>query len=688
MDLFFADPTQPPPGSSSNLWPHIPGRYEPYGVDRMPPGVLQSHYHHLYMQQQQLRYYQGLGADPLSSRMHLPPRPDMLHHIRTSSPSCSMPSRRLPFNPNKEPETITVSDDDDEQPTSALVTPSTSTATIVPPPSSTIASSSPSQLSSKSKLPNEEEIAIDLAKTSPVQNTAVSKPKQIKTPPPLTQPEKEPQLESHEQLSMNIKQERSEEVTDEMKLIAESLLDLSTSHQIAWQPQKIKVERLSVSEFKEDQFGALLRGIELHEQSKDGIDMLCAVTHEEASTQVSYDSSHLLLSSRFDVLCCVTKRDKIDLDDYIDPIILLRQQFNLRQHQTSPEAIQSFIQTKAQYYKRLQDSGQDYEQDPEICPSLSKIIKKIKNTEFMSDLEIELRNQLLQLQEDYKEKQSQLSRFKSPKKRFQKKKGQNKRKPPKRLTPKRRNSSSPALSKGESSSPVRAPPRLEPSSPPRLQNSAAESWKQSSALLKPPKLTASLTPQKGGRSSVTNLSTINQKFMKGKANPFANLLSKLASTSTSGTTSPVKTTGTMADIEEEEEEGTSTTANENEDDSAGSKDDVDDDETETDTDTDDDEYTFDVKKAQYGNKRGRSSSVEDSSSSKKRKAEKPKKQSGTTETIVPKKPKNLFMMNCYEFENGFMSQEEKEISAPSPTKRTQSPVKAKKSNKVSITSHS
>ena len=41
-------------------------------------------------------------------------------------------------------------------------------------------------------------------------------------------------------------------------------------------------------------------------------------------------------------------------------------------------------------------------------------------------------------------------------------------------------------------------------------------------------------------------------------------------------------------------------------------------------------------------------------SSKKRKADNPKKkQSGTlSETIVPKKPKNLFMMqNCYEFDN-------------------------------------
>ena len=119
------------------------------------------------------------------------------------------------------------------------------------------------------------------------------------------------------------------------------------------------------------------------------------------------------------------------VDEYIDPLILLKQQINLRDHQTSAETIQSFIQTKAQYYKRLQEqSSESYDHNggsdqarssEDICPSMAKMIKKIKNMEFMSDLEIELRNQLIQLQEDYKEKQSQLSRFKSPRKKYQKK---------------------------------------------------------------------------------------------------------------------------------------------------------------------------------------------------------------------------------------------------------------------------
>ena len=51
--------------------------------------------------------------------------------------------------------------------------------------------------------------------------------------------------------------------------------------------------------------------------------------------------------------------------------------------------------------------------------------------------------------------------------------------------------------------------------------------------------------------------------MKGKANPFANLISKLATTttSTSGSTSPVK--GSMPDIDKENEENTAESSENN-----------------------------------------------------------------------------------------------------------------------------
>ena len=59
---------------------------------------------------------------------------------------------------------------------------------------------------------------------------------------------------------------------------------------------------------------------------------------------------------------------------------------------------------------------------------------------------------------------------------------------------------------------------------------------QASNLLRPPKLTANSSPtqQNTTKSAFTNLSTINEKFMKGKANPFANLLTKLATKPSNG----------------------------------------------------------------------------------------------------------------------------------------------------------
>merc|ERR1712111_61065 len=101
----------------------------------------------------------------------------------------------------------------------------------------------------------------------------------------------------------------------------------------------------------------------------------------------------------------------------------------------SAQDINTFIQQKMQHFKKLalaeaelqEGQQQSYVQDdPQEPPSLAKMLKKIKNTEFFSDLEVELRKQLDELQEVYKEKQSKLSRLKSPRKRLQKKSKVNK----------------------------------------------------------------------------------------------------------------------------------------------------------------------------------------------------------------------------------------------------------------------
>jgi hypothetical protein len=81
----------------------------------------------------------------------------------------------------------------------------------------------------------------------------------------------------------------------------------------------------------------------------------------------------------------------------------------------------------------------------------------------------------------------------------------------------------------------------------------------SSDLIRPPRLsTADSSPPEAaegaGSSSSTSLSTLTSKFMQGKANPFANLLSQLATT-TAGNGGPAETDGRHEDPDEGDEEG-------------------------------------------------------------------------------------------------------------------------------------
>ena len=135
--------------------------------------------------------------------------------------------------------------------------------------------------------------------------------------------------------------------------------------------------------------------------------MICAITKDEENIP-TYNSSHLTLSSRLDVLCCVTKGDKIDIETYVDPMISLKKQFNLHDYSTksSSDMIQNFISKKTAYFKRLAENpettGGYHWIDEKEPPSLAKILKKIKNTEIGSELEAKLRTTLMELQEEYR----------------------------------------------------------------------------------------------------------------------------------------------------------------------------------------------------------------------------------------------------------------------------------------------
>ena len=123
---------------------------------------------------------------------------------------------------------------------------------------------------------------------------------------------------------------------------------------------------------------------------------------------------------------------------------------------------------------------------------------------------------------------------------------------------------------------------------------------------------------------------INARFMKGKANPFQNLM-KLA-------TVPSGPENSKNDDGEEVEEPESSSSTEEEDSqekvSSGKS-------------------IAEKESAESGGDRKYSDPEDGSGASKRRKSEKPRRHCGSTETIVSKQPKNLFMMNCMTLQRGF-----------------------------------
>ena len=522
---------------------------------------------------------------------HHPPtsQPGLLQHL-TSAPSAG--SKKKP-----EPETITVSDDDDEvvppapprpqilaQPTppnlpksefkpektivpETELVPETNTGSVATAASVAVTEETeiqqpldlagPSEKFRENLLLKEEEskeipknleiLPKDNVPPSPAKEASELNIKSDCQSIPVTSIKQEPQDTQlyQSQITQPLPIDTKKEINSDLQMIAETLVQLSTSSVVS-SASTIKSEHVSIKSehvliksehvqasateelvFKpqiSDDFNTLLKGIELYEGVDSGLDMLCALTMDE---NIPYYSSHMTLASRLDVLCCVTKGDKIDIEEYVDPMSLLKKQYNLHDYATesSSDLIQTFIGKKSAYYKRLAENpettgGYHWNDESEQPPSLPKILKKIKNTEIASDLEAKLRTTLMELQEVFRKKQSLLGRLKSPRKKYKnrrmkrtpKKGGATPTNLTKKITPKRRNSHSPAQLPSSSSRLVQPnPPNLEPTSPPRLQSSqAAQIWKQSSALLKPPKLTASLS-QSAKKEVLTDLSSIKAR---------------------------------------------------------------------------------------------------------------------------------------------------------------------------------
>ena len=530
-----------------------------------------------------------------------------------------------------------------------------------------------------------------------------------------------------------------------------------------------------------------------------GVDMLCSITRQDCYRFGIGESC--CYNVGIEELCNVTTQDYLQFVYWIDPIVVLKHQFRIRDYQNEARAMlcRNFIADRISAKKEEESFltlDQNFKYPNSKIKSLDHVIRKIKNTEIMSQLEVSLREQICDLQNIYSEKQKEVSRLKLTPKKVKKLRTKRQRgpgRPKKRMLKSTKSKMGrPRKTRGSCESNEMLnddkieqlsdnatmdedvdivkmmdephsllPPVLEPfknsstksknsrkstdSPPPPPLTPMMDSFGNMgsnissntnghliSNLLRPPRLTANSSPvqlDKGktilarNRSSVTNLSTINEKFMKGKANPFANLLTKLA-------TKP----SNAQNESDEKDEDESSQSDDAEDDDKHKLSLTDGDETEKEenndmesTTTEEDEgipshkqnnkrsiletsgktfsssaksspgrknilKSLDCKTNLDGKDTGKrinekrnissqeqqdiatghsseqnvSSDFEDNynnSTQKKRKSDKPKKHFGGTnevETIVPKKPKNLFMMNCLKIQ-----QNQREVSSPS-----------------------
>ena len=615
-----------------------------------------------------------------------------------------------------EPETITVSDDDDEPPMSL----------VKRPPSEKV-----EEISSENKLkdisseakstepfvpyrelePSTDVAVVASASTSFMPTFFSSKP-EIKVEPEVSKSEVfKPEVEScrssiKEEPKEDFNLEVGEDETTEtffdvekvkkencdlkMEEYADLLLSLADVFPQHVEDQQSKDEEENCFEQFDNGLDLLLEGIQLHlrdekviEQvyetcwsqcslSVQGLEMLFEVAHQDmASFGIGDDLS---------VLCSVTESDYFGFLNWVDPMIELKSRFNLHNYkcETSQLTIKQFITKKIKKFKKLnenQGEGGHCLPAPDF-ESLDEVIKRIKNTDIMSQLEVELRSKLALLQDFYRDKQKEMSRLKSspkkvasgsrsrtrgpgrPKKRCLKSSAKTK-----MGRPRKRRHSEEGLNEevedeeeegdddeGEEDETNLSPPVLQPwsttsrsPSPPSLFHHLDSSKPSTSGtssvsvgiggLLKPPKLTASFSPQSSSSgvkkfgsasNSVTNLSMINARFMKGKANPFQNLMKLATVPSGPGNSKDDSSSSTDEDDPIGKEKLRESSA----------------------------EQTVAKESAESGGDR-KYSDPEDGSASKRRKCEKPRRHCGSTETIVHKQPKNLFMMNCMTLQRGF-----------------------------------
>ena len=571
---------------------------------------------------------------------------------------------------------------------------------------------------------------------------------------------------------------KNKNVVPETLLPAYSLANLSNESEAAVAEDLLAFSQSPV-EFNAG-LDMLCKGIDLlpppfHLADPHGMGLLYSVT---AADSVNYgihlkglDESKLSV----EVLCTVTQLDYYYEMTRVDPMVALRKKYNLHDFQSpaTEKASKEYISNKVKQFTKEAMEGAEFDNYRDI-KSLAAQIKTIKNMDIMSQKEIEIREQIAKLHQLYKDLKGVATKLKTtPKK---KRLGNSKRGPGR---PKKRKLTR-TLSNAKMGRPRKtklpqileepeegqqqqqqqqlqeveegegddeeeevgeeedvedmSPPVLEPIEPPPSLTPNIDGNDQSSTsqetsagapkglcaagLLKPPKLTASLSPPASSSSTtavtknsagcVTNLSTISAKFMKGKINPFANLM-KLASVPSSGNgskdnsraNSSDEDSGENEDEDEEDEEKKSEAAvkeelveeedaemeeeheqEEEEEEEEPEKEEEEEEEEEEEGEEEsssEDSGNFETPKkskmavprtpspqpaptpppppppTQSTDPEPSGAAMNDGSSSKKRKSEKPRKHMGSTETIVPKKPKNIFMMDHTNLQRTFKS---------------------------------
>ena len=715
-----------PPAGPGGLW-NPSHHFDPaslYGREA------QSHYHQLYLQhQQQLQYLQATSRD-------------LLRGPNSTFPPIPMAKRNT-----TEPETITVSDDDDADESSAnaktedkkadqTIDKSQSHGTDVKDKVKPAVPENLSEVNSKlaevNLLPEVKSSRVealepkkesnDLIASTSAASEIVANDSSLETRVKLEERRKSPSLVARpdEEVAVKIEPKDTMDVLASPinvandKFCAEALLTLSESST----PNERVVN-------DNDGLNILCEGIDVLLAAQEvttttttttsvrtsAFDLLFSATQEDSMRLGVYKKYLDQEVLDVDLLCAVTQDEYEEHLNYVNPMVLLRQQYNLHQYKSteSESVAREFIEQRMKRCSKDTSQSGESEDDYWGIKSLAKIVKQIKNTEVMSQLEVDLRAQIVQLQTLFRERQKELARLKSSPKKRQNKDKSSKRGPGR---PKKRKLQSvrtkmgrprkkPAVVNVTAPSDDRvkpevveeeveieeeeeeedlSPPVLEPCGAPPTKlpvletSDSGNSSPSRGKLLKPPKLTASLSPPYTAANNsnplpstsynrVTNLSTISARFMKGKANPFANLM-KLATAGgpeqQSGKPGMVKSK--LEDVTEEDEEEENAEESESEASEASIQ------------QSPGRPASTSPMPAQSINKRplyslgkrespapptgNLESTIEDNSgacASKKRKSEKPKKQNGGTETIVPKKPRNLFMMNCLSLQQGLKS---------------------------------